>query len=152
MIPALPVAGVMILVVLLGHDLGTALVLILLAIGALWVAGVRLRIFALPVAAAAAVVAPLAMLNDNRMRRITDWLSGAADSSGSGYQPQHGLRALASGGWAGLGLGQSREKWNYLPAADNDFIFAIIGGGGSGCSVRSWCSHCSDCWRWRWCG
>lgn len=127
LIPALPVAGAAVGAVLLGHDLGTALVLILLVVGALWVAGVRFRIFALPVAVATAVAVPLAVLNENRMKRITGWLSGAADPSNGGYQPKHGLWGLATGGWGGLGLGQSREKWSYLPEAHNDFIFAIIG-------------------------
>ena len=43
------------------------------------------------------------------------------------YQTLHGGYGLASGGWGGLGLGESREKWSYLPAAHNDFIFAILG-------------------------
>ncbi len=127
LIPALPVAAAAVGIVLLGHDLGTALVLILLVIGALWVAGVKFRIFALPVAAAAAVAVPLALLNENRLGRIMSWLTGAGDEAGGLYQPMHGRWGLATGGWFGLGLGQSREKWSYLPAAHNDFIFAIIG-------------------------
>lgn len=127
LVPALPVAAFAVFVVLLGHDLGTALVLILLVFGALWVAGVKFRFFAVPVAAAAAVAAPLALLNANRVQRISDWLSGNADPLEGGYQSRHGMWALATGGWGGLGLGQSREKWSYLPAAHNDFVFAIIG-------------------------
>jgi cell division protein FtsW len=56
-----------------------------------------------------------------------DWFSGDCDPTAGCYQTKHGMQALATGGWAGLGLGQSREKWSYLPEAHNDFIFAIIG-------------------------
>lgn len=127
LIPALPVAGLSIGVVLLGHDLGTALVLILLVFGAMWVSGVKLRMFAVPVAAAAAVAVPLVVLSGNRSDRFKAWLGGACDEADGCYQSLHGIRALATGGWGGLGLGQSREKWSYLPAAHNDFVFAIIG-------------------------
>jgi cell division protein FtsW len=128
LIPAVPVAAFAIGVVLLGHDLGTALVLILLVFGALWVAGVKLRMFVVPVIAAAAVAVPLVVLSDNRSDRVAAWLSaGTCDVTNDCYQAQHGIWALATGGWGGLGLGQSREKWSYLPEAHNDFVFAIIG-------------------------
>jgi cell division protein FtsW len=50
-----------------------------------------------------------------------------ADAKGAGYQLIQGLIALGSGGWFGVGLGNSRQKWDYLPNAHSDFIFAIIG-------------------------
>lgn len=126
-IPALPVAGAAVGVVLLGQDLGTAMILILLAAGALFVAGVPMRIFAVAGLFAAGAVAVLVMLGNNRVGRIMSWLAADCDVSDACYQPLHGLWALGSGGVFGLGLGASREKWNYLPAAHNDFIFAIIG-------------------------
>ncbi len=127
LIPALPVAGAAIGTVMLGHDLGTPLILIILVFGALWVSGMRLRTFVVPIAAAAAVTVPLVMLTGYRSGRIKDWLSGSSDALGLGYQSKHGLWALGTGGLGGLGLGQSREKWSYLPEAHNDFVFAIIG-------------------------
>jgi len=127
LIPALPVAGAAIGTVMLGHDLGTPLILILLVFGALWVSGMRLRTFIVPIVAAAAVTVPLVMLTDYRSGRIKDWLSGSSDPLGMGYQSKHGIWALGTGGLGGLGLGQSREKWSYLPEAHNDFVFAIIG-------------------------
>ena len=128
LIPAIPVAAGAIGIVLLGHDLGTALVLFLLVFGALRVAGVKLRMFLVPAVAVAAVTLPLVMLSSNRSDRIRNWLAGdASDPLGGGYQSKHGLWALGTGGWGGLGLGQSREKWSYLPEAHNDFVFAIIG-------------------------
>ncbi|CAM5793550.1 putative lipid II flippase FtsW [Cellulomonas persica] len=127
-IPAVPVAGVAIGAVLLGHDLGTALVLFILVAGALFVAGVPLRMFAVAGVFAGAAVAALVLLSDNRMGRISNWLGGdECSASADCYQTLHGSWGLASGGIGGLGLGQSREKWSYLPAAHNDFIFAILG-------------------------
>lgn len=126
-IPAVPVAGLAVGVVLIGHDLGTAMVLLLLVAGALFVAGVPLRMFAVAAAMAVGAAATLALTSSNRMDRITSWLSDDCNASSDCYQTLHGTYGLASGGLGGLGLGQSREKWSYLPAAHNDFIFAILG-------------------------
>lgn len=127
LIPAVPVAGLAVLVVLAGHDLGTALVLLMLVAGALFVAGVPLRMFGLAALAGAGVATLLTVTSDNRTARIMSWLSNECDAQSACYQTLHGGWGLASGGWGGLGLGESREKWSYLPAAHNDFIFAIIG-------------------------
>ncbi|MFC8191836.1 putative lipid II flippase FtsW [Cellulomonas sp. NPDC057328] len=127
LVPAVPVAGLAIGAVLLGHDLGTALVLVLLVAGAMFVAGVPLRIFAVAGLVAAAGVALLAIGSENRVNRIMSWLSATCDVTNECYQTLHGGWGLATGGLGGLGLGESREKWSYLPAAHNDFIFAILG-------------------------
>ncbi|MCC2335195.1 putative lipid II flippase FtsW [Cellulomonas wangsupingiae] len=127
LVPAVPVAGVAIGVVLLGKDLGTAMVLVVLVAGAMFVAGVPLRIFAVAGAVAAAGVALLAIDSENRMTRITAWLSAECDVTNECYQTLHAGWGLATGGWSGVGLGQSAEKWSYLPAAHNDFIYAILG-------------------------
>ncbi len=126
-VPAVPVAGAAIGAVLLGHDLGTALVLCVLVAGAMFVAGVPLRMFAVAGALAGAAVTALVLLSPNRMQRIGSWLGDQCSASAECYQTLHGSWGLASGGIGGLGLGQSREKWSYLPAAHNDFIFAILG-------------------------
>jgi cell division protein FtsW len=126
-IPVLPVAGLLIGLVLLGHDLGTALVLILLVAGAMFIAGVPMRVFGVAGTFAAVAVGFLAATNGNRMARISSWLSDSCDPTKECYQTLHGTWGLATGGWWGLGLGESREKWSYLPEAHNDFIFAIIG-------------------------
>jgi cell division protein FtsW len=62
-----------------------------------------------------------------RSDRVQSWLNPGADSQGSGYQARQARYALANGGVFGDGLGQGTAKWNYLPNAHNDFIFAIIG-------------------------
>jgi len=128
LIPAVPVAGLAIGAVLYGHDLGTSLVLMLLVTGALFVAGVPLRLFGVAAVLAAAAAVVLAQSSKNRMARIAVWLdSSSCNPQDDCYQTLHGGWGLASGGWGGLGLGQSREKWSYLPAAHNDFIYAILG-------------------------
>ena len=124
----LPVGLVMIGLVLLGHDLGTAMVLILILFVVLWCSGAPMRIFAVAGIGAVVGVLILALTNGNRLGRITSWLGmGGDDSQGVGMQALQGRYALASGGWFGVGLGQSRLKWSYVPEAQNDFILSIIG-------------------------
>lgn len=128
LVPVVPVAGFLLLLVLLGQDLGTALIIGGILFGVLFVAGVPLRAFALLVAGSLVTVALFVVTSENRMRRIAIWLSGTSqDYHGLDWQPIHGAYALATGGWWGLGLGGSKEKWLWLPEAHNDFIFAIIG-------------------------
>nr|WP_239078654.1 putative lipid II flippase FtsW [Cellulomonas marina] len=126
-VPVVPVVAVAVGVVLVGHDLGTALVMLLLVAGALFVAGLPLRFFAVAGLAGAGLAAALALTSANRVERITSWLSDTCDTSGACYQTLHGGYGLATGGLLGVGLGSSREKWSYLPEAHNDFIFAILG-------------------------
>jgi cell division protein FtsW len=122
-----PIVVVTVGLVLAGHDLGTALILIGIVAALLFVSGVPARFFVLAATAFAAVAAGFVVTNQNRMDRITSWLGNCDNSDGTCYQSIHGLYALADGGWWGVGLGASKEKWNWLPEAHNDFIFAIIG-------------------------
>jgi cell division protein FtsW len=127
-VPVVPVTALLLALVLAGRDLGTALVLMGLVAALMFTAGVPLRVFAVSGALAAAAVALLVATSPNRMQRLEVWHdSGAADPQGTNWQPLHALWALASGGWWGLGLGESRQKWFWLPEAHNDFIFAVIG-------------------------
>ncbi|MFB9378890.1 putative lipid II flippase FtsW [Kineococcus gynurae] len=117
--------------VLLGRDLGTAMVMMAIVAGMLFVAGVPMRFFAVAGGAGLALAAALVVSSPNRMSRVHDWLFGTATTAHEirdvAWQSVQGQYALASGGWWGLGLGASREKWQWLPEAHNDFIFAIIG-------------------------
>jgi cell division protein FtsW len=123
-----PVGGLALLLVLAGHDLGTSLVLLLILGSLLFAAGAPMRLFAGAGAATAALVTVLVVTSDSRMKRVGAWLGGVCtDTLGTCLQPVHGKYALADGGWWGVGLGASREKWSWLPEAHNDFIFAIIG-------------------------
>ena len=128
-LPILPVAGGSIGLVLVGNDLGTGIIMLLLVIGALFFGGMRLKHLGVTVGAIAVLGVLATMASDSRMRRINAWLEGYGGDfyNDLGWQPQHGLYALASGGFFGVGLGNSKAKWSWLPEADNDFIFAIIG-------------------------
>ena len=126
--PLVPVGGGVLGLVLLGGDLGTAVILAAILGSLLWVAGAPARLFALALAPAGLLVMWMVNSHSYRMRRITDWLHPEqADPLGAGLQALHGKFALASGGWWGVGLGGSKEKWGALPEAHTDFIFAIIG-------------------------
>lgn len=129
LIPVIPVAGVVIALVLAGRDLGTVLIISLIVMAALYFAGVTWRAMSIPIILGALMVFIMVIISPNRMSRITVDCSAvdAADYSGLCWQPLHGLWALAGGGIFGVGLGNSRAKWSWLPAADNDYIFAIIG-------------------------
>jgi cell division protein FtsW len=128
-IPLLPVGGAIMAVVALGHDLGTTLIIMMILAATMFYGGVRMKVFTVAAAACAVAALVLAATSGNRMGRIFSWLGmgSAEDSQGLGYQALNGQYALASGGWFGLGLGQSRQKWNWIPEAHNDFIFTILG-------------------------
>lgn len=127
LIPGVVVAAGAVGAVLIGHDLGTAMIMLMLVAGALFVAGVPLRMFAVAGVAAALVVVQLAQQKSSRLDRIEAFFSEDCDVLGACYQTSRGMFALGSGGLTGIGLGESREKWSYLPEAHNDFIFAILG-------------------------
>ncbi|MDI3331785.1 MAG: putative lipid II flippase FtsW [Micrococcus sp.] len=122
-----PVGTILLGLVMIGRDLGTALVIMLIMAAVLFLAGTRLLYFAVAGAVAAVGVIIMALVSSNRTVRIQAWLGNCDFATDPCYQPQHGLYALASGGWWGLGLGQSRQKWSYIPEAENDFIFTILG-------------------------
>ncbi len=128
LIPVIPVAGGAILLVLLGDDLGTVMVMAGIVIGALFFSGVRLRVIGLLALSGAAIAVAAAVTNPNRLRRVVTFLGDeCTDYANSCWQPLHGMWALANGGFFGVGLGNSKAKWSWLPAANNDYIFAIIG-------------------------
>ena len=127
-VPVLPVGGLVVLLVLAGNDLGTAMIIMLIVAGALFFGGARMKLFAIAGATAVAGVLLLAITSPNRVARITMWLDQSCDdTTGLNMQSCNGLFALASGGWWGVGLGQSRQKYSWIPEAHNDYIFAIIG-------------------------
>ena len=152
--PLFPVVGL--LFVLVGfNDLGSMLCLLALVVGLLWAAGVRGRVFAalsaiglagigLLVAAASLGAGSGSRDADNyRLGRLTMWLDPPDPKTcfeqklDYCYQLVQARYAIGNGGWFGVGLGQSSLKWNYLPEAHNDFIFAIVAEelGVVGCTV-----------------
>jgi cell division protein FtsW len=148
--PLFPVVGL--LFVLVGYnDLGTMLVLLALIVGLLWAAGVRLRIFAalgvlglagisLLIAAASGGAGSGEKGSENyRLARLTNFLQplDQCDLDGPCYQLIQARSAIFEGGWFGVGLGKGALKWNWLPEAENDFIFGVVAEelGVVGCAV-----------------
>ena len=115
--------------VMFGEDLGTVGVMVVVVIGVLFLAGVRLRHLASILVVLAALGAMAALFAPSRVRRITTWFSGCTEDEylTTCWQTVHSTFALGSGGVFGVGLGNSRAKWSWLPEAETDFIFAIVG-------------------------
>ncbi len=127
LVPVLPGMGVMIGLVLLGRDLGTALVFAGILMAMLWVVGAPTRIFAVAFSVLAVGALFFATTNANRLSRLTTFVNPFSDYHTTGWQPAHGLFALSTGGVFGVGLGGSSQKWGGLAEAHTDFIFAVIG-------------------------
>jgi cell division protein FtsW len=122
--------GVPLLLVMLGQDLGTTIILGMILLGMMVFAGVPAR--TLWSLAALGLGFALIMLNlggSNRGARFASWIQGCTpdDYETICWQTIHGLWALSAGGLFGVGPGSSRAKWSWLPHADSDYIFAIVG-------------------------
>lgn len=114
--------------ILAGGDLGTGLVVVVLMFGVLWVVGAPMRVFATLLAGASVVVGFLVVTSPNRMQRITNFLANDPTDANVSQQPLSAVYALATGGWFGVGLGASRQKWGGLyDGAQNDYVFAVLG-------------------------
>lgn len=127
LVPALPTLAVVGGLVLVEPDLGTALLLALIVALVLWVEGIRLPTLAVVAAVGLSAAAVAAVVAPYRVARLAAWWEPEAAPLGSGYQLLQSVYALATGGWFGVGLGQSRGKWNFIPNPETDFVFAIIG-------------------------
>jgi cell division protein FtsW len=148
-VPLGPMVGL--LFVLIGYnDLGTMLTLLAIVVGLLWAAGVRMRVFGVLAAAGLTGVGLLvaaasvgagsgsADAPNYRLQRLTTFLADPATCPDDAcYQLLQARGAIDHGGWFGVGLGKSTFKWDWLPAAQNDFIFAVVAEelGVVGCAV-----------------
>ncbi len=126
---ALPLGVVVVTVflVLMEPDFGTALVLAGLACLMLFIGGVKLRNFVVLGAAVAVLFTLFLFSASYRVNRVQGFLSQSKDTLGSYYQVDQSKIAVGSGGFIGVGLGQSTQKLYFLPFAHTDFIYAIIG-------------------------
>ncbi len=106
-------------------DLGTTIILIGVALIMYFVAGAPLRHLAGITAAGVAAIIVLIKIAPYRAQRFTVFLNPALDPQGIGYHINQALLAIGTGGWFGVGLGHSRQKFNYLPEPAGDSIFAI---------------------------
>lgn len=127
-IPLAPVVAVIAGIVLLQQDLGTTVIICGTVFLLLFVAGVRMRYLAVT-GVAGLLMGALMIFSEpyRRSRLLGSWLNAEADPLDSGLQLIQSLVAIGSGGFTGVGLGGSRAKWDFLPNAHSDFIFAVIG-------------------------
>jgi cell division protein FtsW len=127
-VPIFFVGTIGLILVMLGGDLGTATIIALILFVTLSVAGAPLTTLSQIFIVGAAVAALFTTSSASRMARITAWLNpGTASSEAFNWQYEHGTWALAGGGIFGVGLGNSKMKWSWIPEVENDFIFAVIG-------------------------
>ena len=127
-LPLIAVGGAAILLVMAGGDLGTALIFGFIIFGVLILSGAPIKTLGQVALVGAALAAIAAATSASRMARITAWLNpGSASSEAFNWQYEHGTWALAAGGIFGVGLGNSKMKWSWIPEVENDFIFAIVG-------------------------
>jgi cell division protein FtsW len=127
-LPLIAVGGAAILLVMAGGDLGTAVIFGFIIFGVLILSGAPIKTLAQVALVGAALAAIAAATSASRMARITAWLNpGSASSEAFNWQYEHGTWALAAGGIFGVGLGNSKMKWSWIPEVENDFIFAIVG-------------------------
>jgi cell division protein FtsW len=127
LVPLMPGAGILGVLVMIGNDLGTTLLLLTIFLALLWVIGTPGRLFIGMLAFVCLVIGILIIAAPYRLERITSFMDPQAHAATSGWQPLQGKYALASGGWFGVGLGASRQKWGMLPNPSSDFIFAVLG-------------------------
>lgn len=122
----LAVIGITAALVLLENHMSGAMIIGGIGVVMLFVAGAKFLHFVWLILAAIPAVAGMIMIAPYRMQRFTTFLDPFSDMLGSGFQIVQSLYAIGSGGLFGLGLGQSRQKFLYLPEPQNDFIFSII--------------------------
>ncbi|BBG03981.1 hypothetical protein PSA01_47950 [Pseudonocardia saturnea] len=125
-LPLVPVGLLMAALLMMQPALSTTVALGVIVLALLYFAGTPLGSLAAMCGGAIAGAAVLGLTSGYRRDRIASFL-GAGDDLGAGYQSRQALLSLADGGVFGAGLGQGRAKWDYLPNAANDFIFAVIG-------------------------
>ncbi len=129
LIPLLPGAALLSLLVMLGKDLGTTSLLLAIFLALLWIIGTPGKLLAGMVGLMAFVLLIVVAVHPYELARITSFFSSHSPScrSLSCYQLIQGKDALGSGGLFGVGSGASRAKWGWVPNSPTDFIFAILG-------------------------
>lgn len=113
--------------VILEPDLGTGMILVAIAVVMYFLSGASIKHFAVLLPLVMIAITVLAISSPYRFRRLTTYLNPESDPLGASYQIRQALLGLGSGGWTGIGIGKSRQKYEYLPEANTDSIVAIIG-------------------------
>ena len=127
LIPVFPVGLIITVLVIFEGDLGTTLIIGPILLSLFYAVGAPMKLFTWSAMAGLLAILYLSIQETYRIQRFLSWISPTVDNQDAGWQVTHGKYALASGGWTGIGLGASREKWGWLPAAHTDFIFAVVG-------------------------
>ncbi len=119
-------AGVLTLL-MLEKDVGTSIIVVGIFLGAYWAGGGRFRHVVMLVAVLALAFMAVTLFESYRFARLASFRNPFADPLGAGFQATQALYGLGSGGFFGVGIGNSVEKYGWLPEAHTDFIFAIVG-------------------------
>ncbi|MFT4298499.1 MAG: putative lipid II flippase FtsW [Aeromicrobium sp.] len=127
LMPVVPVAGAIGCLVVAQKDLGTAVVLFGVIFAMVWAAGLPRRLVATGAVLLGVALVLLVTTAPHRMDRLMVLLDPMSDPDRTGYQSIHSMMALATGGFWGVGLGGSRQKWGALPNAHTDFILSVVG-------------------------
>ena len=121
------VVGCVLVLLLVEPDFGSTALLASVSFALMFIAGVRLRFLLPTIFTGAGGFVALMIHNPERSRRLMAFLDLEKYKQGAGYQVWQAILAFGSGGFNGLGLGNSRQKMFYLPEAHTDFIFPIVG-------------------------
>ena len=127
LVPLMPGAGLLAMLVMTGDDLGTTFILLVIFLALLWVIGTPGRVFFGMLILMGLAIALMIISEKYRFERITGFLNQQGGPTGKDMQQIQGQYAVGSGGFFGVGLGASTEKWGWVPESTDDFIFAIIG-------------------------
>ncbi|MFB9370646.1 putative lipid II flippase FtsW [Kitasatospora albolonga] len=127
LVPLVPGTLLLMLLIMLGGDMGTTMILIAMLFGLLWTVGAPLRLFAAVLGIAVVACTALVITVPHRMDRLACIGVTKPDPNVNCFQALHGLYAFAAGGPFGSGIGAGVEKWGQLPEAHTDFIFAATG-------------------------
>jgi cell division protein FtsW len=127
LVPLMPGAAVLCLLVMTGDDLGTTFILLMIFLALLWVIGAPGRVFAGMLVLMLLAMGLMIVTAQYRLGRLTGFLGPQGSATGTNMQRIQSQYAVGSGGIFGVGLGAGREKWGWVPESTDDFIFAIIG-------------------------
>jgi cell division protein FtsW len=127
MVPFLLVGGLFTAMVVVQRDLGTGIVLAAVLLLMLWVVGAPFRVLAATLVPIAVMAFGYIVTDEHRLSRLTAYFNPGTDMSGANFQGGQAAVAFARGGWFGVGLNASRQKWLGLPEAHTDYILAVTG-------------------------
>ena len=127
MLPVLAAGGGICLLVILEPNMSITMCIGLLMVAMLFLSGVKIKHFLVILIPVVAAVPVLIAIEPYRLKRLYAFIDPWQSPQGEGYQLIQSLYALGNGGWLGVGLFNSRQKYRFLPFAESDFILSVIG-------------------------